>query len=62
MRDMRVRYRLRPKGMTSRDSEILFMEAVNVAAAAYLCKPRSSGSSVDMLIRLTGWPLALRHA
>jgi hypothetical protein len=31
------------------------------STVSYLCKPRSSGSSVDVLMTLTGLPLALRQ-
>ena len=31
-------------------------------SSIYLCKPRSSGSSVEVEITLVCWPLALRHA
>jgi len=72
---MRVRYRLRPWGDSSSASEMRFMYR-NVAQAArqcrarprqgskipYLCKPRSSGSSVEVLITLVCRPFALRQA
>ncbi|EKD97414.1 MAG: hypothetical protein ACD_23C00938G0002 [uncultured bacterium] len=59
-------YSLRPWGDSSRASANIFMQS-NVAqfftpCSRHRCSPRSSGSSVDMLITLLCCPLALRHA
>ena len=63
-----VRYMSRPWGVSSRARAKRFMR-INVAqktgdgvARVYWCKPRSSGSSVEVLIMLVGWPLNRRQA
>ncbi len=62
---LRVRYRLRPWGISSRPSAKICMRRTLAQLAAgldHLCNPRSSGSSVEVLITLVCCPLVLRHA
>ena len=61
LRGMRARYQLRPscRGSSSRASEICFMPS-NISQELQ-CSPRSSGSSVEVLMTLVCWPLDLRH-
>ena len=63
-----VRYMSRPWGVSSRARAKRFMR-INVAQKigggvpeVYWCKPRSSGSSVEVLIMLVGSPLKRRQA
>jgi hypothetical protein len=57
---VRVRYRLRPEGISSRASEMKFIGGDS--SRVYLCSPRSSGSSFEVLITLVCTPLNLRQA
>jgi hypothetical protein len=54
-KSMRVRYRLRPWGISSRPSAMKCMARTLAQPAAHgfhLCNPRSSGSSVEVLMTL----------
>ena len=49
---VRVRYCLRPLADSRRISEVLFIDSMYHNSFIYLCKPRSSGSSVDVETKL----------
>jgi len=68
LENVRVRYMSRPWGVSSRTRAKRFMpdkcstEKQPYCLWVYWCKPRSSGSSVEVLIMLVGWPLNRRQA
>ena len=57
---MCARYPLRPMARSSSSKLMLFMGHSISQALPQLCKPFSSGSSVDVLITLVCTPVALR--
>jgi len=59
---MRVRYPLRPMARSSSCKLMVYMWHSISQALHQLCKPFSSGSSVEVLMTLVCTPLALRYA
>jgi len=57
---VRARYPLRPMARSSSSKQSVFMDHSISQALHQLCKPFSSGSSVDVLMTLVCTPVALR--